>query len=179
MKETIVRFNRRSIGPVCGLLLVNVVALGSASRANAAQNPKMPSSVAQEQAQPQPAVQRELPPSEWKEKLAAPDETKSAGQYYKNLKIMGDMPAPKLAFVMKNFAISLGVRCTHCHILGEFSRDDVPEKETARQMIRMVRATDKEYFPGKTGPTCWTCHRGNAKPEYDPPASATVPPPPK
>ena len=115
-----------------------------------------------------PPTSPETPFSEWKEKLAPPDETKTAGEYYKNIQLLGDIPAPKLIATMKYYCRSLNVRCTHCHILGEFSRDDVPAKQQAREMIKLVASIGKEYFPGKSGPTCWTCHRGDVTPEFLP-----------
>ena len=79
------------------------------------------------------------------------------------------MPAPRLRLVMTNLTKWLGVDCAHCHVMGEFEKDDKAPKETARKMFKMVRAMGQEYFPGSNPVTCWTCHRGQAKPQSLPP----------
>jgi hypothetical protein len=113
-----------------------------------------------------PPMHPERPFAEWDEKPAPPTEKKTAGEYYKNVQILKDMPAPNLMAVMKYFCGALYVRCEHCHVVGEWSRDDKPEKQTARKMLNMAGAIQGQYFPEKQGPTCWTCHRGNVKPEF-------------
>jgi len=44
-------------------------------------------------------------------------------------------------------------------------------------MVLMVKSIQSNYFEGKPGPTCWTCHRGSVQPEFDaaPPAAAEKP----
>ncbi len=117
------------------------------------------------------------------EKLAPKDDTRPAEQVYKNIQVMKGVPADRLVWAMKYFTQALGVRCEHCHVtapgnpipgFGAWSKDDLEAKQTARKMIQMVGSIDKEFFPGKDGPTCWTCHRGSTKPELEPP-----PPPPQ
>ncbi len=94
---------------------------------------------------------------------------KLAEEVYKNIQIMKGVPAPRLRLVMTNLTTWLGVRCDHCHVVNEFEKDDKPAKETARKMFKMVRTINQDNFPG-TGPvTCWTCHRGQAKPQSLPP----------
>ena len=118
------------------------------------------------------------------EKLAPQDDTRPAEQVYKNIQVMKGVPADRLVWAMKYFTRALGVRCEHCHVtapgsqipgFGAWSKDDLEAKQTARKMILMVGSIDKEFFPGKTGPTCWTCHRGSTKPEYDPPPQPQPP----
>jgi len=64
---------------------------------------------------------------------------KPAEEVYKNIQIMKGVPAARIPAVMKNLTIWLGVECTHCHVQGEFEKDDKPAKETTRKMFRMVR----------------------------------------
>jgi hypothetical protein len=86
----------------------------------------------------------------------------------------------QLRETMRTFALSLGVRCTHCHTGTEemplperdFASDDNPRKTTARDMIRMVRYLNEERLPAIPGleaprVTCYTCHRGATKPETE------------
>lgn len=94
---------------------------------------------------------------------------KLAEEVYRNIQIMKGVPAPRLQIVMANLNKWLGVECTHCHVPGEFERDDKPAKQTTRKMFLMVRAIGQDHFPGANPVTCWTCHRGSAKPQSLPP----------
>jgi len=102
-------------------------------------------------------------------------------QKFTNLQVLPkDIPPPQLVATMKSFAQGLGVRCEHCHV-GEgndlskfdFAADTKPTKATARKMIRMATALNAqvtEIVPpaadaaGAARVTCFTCHRGAAKP---------------
>src|SRR5262249_2890770 len=52
----------------------------------------------------------------------------------------------ELIAAMRGFARGLGVRCNHCHVANppgsaeefDFPNDSKPEKQAARQMLRMV-----------------------------------------
>jgi hypothetical protein len=93
---------------------------------------------------------------------------KPAEEVYKNIQIMKGVPAPRLRTVMMNLTKWLGVECAHCHVMGQFEKDDKPAKQTARNMFLMVRSIGQN-FPGSNPVTCWTCHRGAAKPQSLPP----------
>ena len=58
---------------------------------------------------------------------------------------------------------SLGVQCDHCHDEKDWSRDDKEAKRTARRMIRMVRALNKE-LDDDLAVSCYSCHRGRLRP---------------
>ena len=127
-----------------------------------------------------PAMQEQ--PQVEQEQLAAKDETRPAEQVYKNIQVLKGVPADQFLMRMKYFTRELGVRCEHCHVtapgnpipgFGAWSKDDFEAKRTARKMIQMVGSINAEYFPGKKGPTCWTCHRGSTKPELDSPPLPT------
>ena len=90
---------------------------------------------------------------------------KPAEEVYKNIQIMKGVPAPRLRSVMMNLTKWLGVECAHCHVMGEFEKDDKPAKKTARSMFQMVRGINQNNFGGSGPVTCWTCHRGQAKPQ--------------
>lgn len=51
---------------------------------------------------------------------------------------------------------------------NQYELDSKKEKETAREMIRMVFAINKESFEGRTAVTCNTCHRGQEHPVNTP-----------
>ena len=93
---------------------------------------------------------------------------KAAEEVYKNIQIMQGLPAPRLRGVMVNLTRWLGVDCEHCHV-RDLEKDDKPAKQTARNMFKMVRAINQDNFSGSSPVTCWTCHRGEAKPQSLPP----------
>jgi hypothetical protein len=88
-----------------------------------------------------------------------------AEEVYKNIQIMKGVPAMRVRTVMLNLTTWLGVECAYCHVMGQFDKDEKPAKETARAMFRMVRAINQDHFPSSNAVTCWTCHRGAAKPQ--------------
>jgi len=92
-----------------------------------------------------------------------------AESVYKNIQIMKGVPAPRLQDVMMRLTRWLGVECAYCHVPGKFESDDKPAKQTARKMFTMVRAINHDNFPETDPVTCWTCHRGAAKPQSLPP----------
>lgn len=94
-----------------------------------------------------------------------------------NLKVLPEDISPvELRNTMRGFAMDLGVRCETCHV-GEagqpletfdFAADDKENKQIAREMLRMVRAINKEHIGMIEGArlevTCLTCHRGIQRP---------------
>ena len=93
-----------------------------------------------------------------------PQATKTAAETYKNIQVLKDLPASDLMPTMKSFASSLGVKCTFCHVMGAFEKDDVHKKDVARKMILMARQINTDNFHGHMRVTCWTCHRGAEEP---------------
>ena len=89
---------------------------------------------------------------------------KTAGAAFKYIQVLKDIPADELDSTMDFIASSLGVRCSFCHVEGDFSKDDKHAKVRAREMIRMQLAIDKENFNGHPEVTCYTCHRGLTHP---------------
>ncbi|HXI11770.1 MAG TPA: c-type cytochrome [Thermoanaerobaculia bacterium] len=102
----------------------------------------------------------------------ARSQEKPAPQVYKNIQVFKELPASQLQAVMTFMAGSLGVKCSHCHA-GPFDKDDKPEKQTARRMIRMVLDINKGNFDGVNAVTCYTCHRGQPTPLTVPPVGRT------
>lgn len=80
---------------------------------------------------------------------------------------------------MRGFAFALGTRCNHCHTERkapekgfDFAADDNDAKKTARLMLEMVAAINKDYL-GKIAKSdhtqpirveCVTCHHGLTQP---------------
>lgn len=89
---------------------------------------------------------------------------KTAGEAFKNIQVLKDIPADELFATMQFISASLGVECGYCHVEHAFDKDDKPAKLTARKMIVMMMAINKENFGGQRGVTCYSCHRGAAQP---------------
>ncbi|HEV7642703.1 MAG TPA: c-type cytochrome [Pyrinomonadaceae bacterium] len=99
------------------------------------------------------------------EKVAGQTGTVTAGQKFKNIKVLNDMPADQMGKVMNIMSASLGVDCNFCHISEtEFDKDGKKEKDIARKMIAMTFMLNKDYFDGKLEVTCNTCHQGHSHP---------------
>jgi|SRR6185503_1619538 len=99
----------------------------------------------------------------------------------KNLKVLPKHTTEmQIHKIMREWAISLGVRCNFCHAPGadgkglDFASDAKPEKEMARHMFKMMNKINTKFFEAKkdslgmveqAGVNCYTCHRGNSHPE--------------
>ena len=85
---------------------------------------------------------------------------KTAGQYYKNVKVLKDLPAVDIHPAMEYITVALGVGCPYCHDMRKFDDDGKSTKRSARNMMQMMFAIDNTAFGGKREVTCYTCHRG-------------------
>lgn len=92
-------------------------------------------------------------------------QVETAGQRFKNIKVLNDMPADQLGKVMNIFSASLGVNCDFCHYGEDFEKDGKKEKETARDMIKMTMSLNKDHFRGRPEVSCNTCHHGLEHPQ--------------
>ena len=99
----------------------------------------------------------------------------------KNLKVLSkNISHEDLDKLMEEFKAALGVKCNFCHAQSkdsashtlDFSSDEKPEKNIARQMIKMTAKINKKYFSfnkdekgeKETVVSCMTCHRRNPDP---------------
>jgi photosynthetic reaction center cytochrome c subunit len=89
---------------------------------------------------------------------------KKAEEQFKNIQTLKGIPADQVIPSMQFITASLGVECDFCHVQGAFDKDDKKPKQTARKMMEMMFAINKENFEGHREVTCYSCHRGNAKP---------------
>jgi len=100
-------------------------------------------------------------------------EVKTAEQVYKNITALKGTPADQLPASMQFISASLGVGCEFCHVEGKPEADDKRTKVTARSMITMQMAINKDNFRGRPSVTCYSCHRGAASPVGTPPVLET------
>src|ERR1017187_8066250 len=103
----------------------------------------------------------------------APQTTNAAGpkkaeEQFKNIQVLKGIPADQLIPAMQFITASLGVECEFCHVQGAFEKDDKKPKQTARKMMEMMFAINKDNFEGHRAVTCNSCHRGNAVPQAIP-----------
>ena len=100
---------------------------------------------------------------------------------FTNLKVLPkDISRDELLSTMRGFSFALGVRCEHCHAdmppapagkrpQRDFASDEKEPKKTARVMLQMVEAINRDYIskvPKTPAPRvqCVTCHHGLAEP---------------
>jgi len=96
-----------------------------------------------------------------------------AEQVFKNVKVLKGIPVGEFMDTMGFFAASLGLNCVYCHVSESMENwdkfaEDVPRKQTARAMILMVNAINKNNFGGRRALTCYSCHRGAERPKVIP-----------
>jgi photosynthetic reaction center cytochrome c subunit len=94
---------------------------------------------------------------------------KKAEEQYKNIQVLKGIPADQLVPGMQFITASLGVECQFCHVEGAFEKDDKKTKQTARKMMAMMFAINKDNFEGHREVTCYSCHRGSTDPVGTPP----------
>lgn len=135
---------------------------------------------AQSQSEAKPTVQ-DVKPFDQEQALAAlrkaiaGQENKPAGEVFKNVLLLKQMPAGRLLKVMElGYSRALGVNCTHCHVADQWDKDDKPTKPIAREMITMTGIINSDYLKKiknlkSENPVvnCTTCHRGQTKPELN------------
>src|SRR5687767_14748382 len=95
-----------------------------------------------------------------------------SGTYFKNIRILKNLPANQLMPTMQKISQSLGVRCDFCHDVTRapgkpptgFEKDTKKYKGVARQMLVMVQDINKRFKVVENKVTCYTCHKGKAEP---------------
>lgn len=96
----------------------------------------------------------------------------ASGRVFENIQSLDRVPAERLLRIMEmGFSESLGVTCIHCHTPYDWSSDEKPQKEIAREMMAMVGKINQDLLGAiknleSENPmvNCTTCHRGQVKP---------------
>ncbi len=100
----------------------------------------------------------------------APARPKTAGETFKNVTTtaLKNLTVADFLGAMGVVSDDLGLDCADCHPGAGTDKVnwviDTPQKITARKMINMVQAINKENFGGAQNVTCWTCHHGRETP---------------
>lgn len=94
-------------------------------------------------------------------------------QVFKNVQVLKGIPVDEFMDTMGMFAAALGYDCSSCHSEEISSNRDTfavttPAITRARQMVLMVNAINRTNFGGRQGVSCFTCHRGQYRPEVVP-----------
>ncbi len=97
-----------------------------------------------------------------------------AEDVFKSVQVLKGITVNEFMQTMGFFSASLGLNCTSCH--GEESgsdwasyADDRPlRKQTTRRMVLMVNALNRANFQGRQIVTCYSCHRGDIRPQIIP-----------
>jgi len=94
----------------------------------------------------------------------------SAGDIYQNVQVLGDLSVVRFNRVMQSMAswIYPEQGCAGCHNLNNLADDSKYQYRVARRMIQMTQTVNSQWAShvGATGVTCYTCHRGQAVPQY-------------
>jgi hypothetical protein len=87
-------------------------------------------------------------------------------QAFKNVTVLKGIPVDEFMETMGFISASTNYNCIDCHVEPKVEGDwsvyaqDTPRKVTARRMIQMVEAINKDHFKGVRVVTCYSCHHG-------------------
>ena len=99
---------------------------------------------------------------------AASDDGPRAKDVYQNVQVLGNLSVGAFTRHMLSITqwVSPEAGCTYCHNAQNFADDGKYTKVVARRMIQMTQNVNGNWqsHVGKTGVTCYTCHRGNPVP---------------
>ena len=148
--------SRRLVLAAAGMMVVWLI--GVALAAGAGQAGRGPAAPAGGQAAPAPPARGP----------AYPPGTELSETAFKNVTALTGIPVDEFMDTMGLFSAALSMCCAECHtgagtdtVRWEL---DTPRKVTARRMIRMVAAINRDNFNGRQVVTCWSCHRGRDRP---------------
>jgi hypothetical protein len=94
-----------------------------------------------------------------------------AGQSnFKNIQVLKGLSDGDIQRTMQGWARQLGTTCVECHVQGDFSADEKPEKLTARKMYGVIQALNEQDFfkDSQQKADCYLCHKGSMQIERAP-----------
>lgn len=94
-----------------------------------------------------------------------------SGEFFKNVttSTLKELTPSDFLGAMGVMTAALGYDCSDCHPGAgtdqmNWMTDSNPRKRTARRMVEMVAAINRQHFGGAQEVTCWTCHHGQDAP---------------
>jgi photosynthetic reaction center cytochrome c subunit len=91
-----------------------------------------------------------------------------AEQVFKNVQVLKGIPVNEFMGTMGVFSAALGMSCEDCHAAGDENwavyAKDSPRKQMTRVMVLMMANINRTHFGGRQVVTCYSCHRGSARP---------------
>ena len=100
---------------------------------------------------------------------------------FKNVQALKGIGVDDFLLTMGIMSAAVGSDCVGCHpSAGTDHVDwalDTPRKRTARRMVQMVTAINRDNFNGRQVVTCWSCHRGRDRPVTTPTLDVVYGPP--
>ena len=102
-----------------------------------------------------------------------PETPLMAEGFFEDVRVLKGIPVDEFLDTMGMFAAATGLNCTDCHVDesgGSWVRyaDDTQLKTTSRAMVSIMTAINKQYFGGRQGVTCYSCHTGTRRPKAVP-----------
>lgn len=113
----------------------------------------------------------------WLASLALPQpapqpKPKMAEEVFKNIQVLKGIPVDDFLGTMGVMSAAVGLDCSECHAnAGTEKVDwaaDTAKKATARRMVLMMAAINRDNFGGQQSVTCWSCHHGRDRPATTP-----------
>jgi photosynthetic reaction center cytochrome c subunit len=112
---------------------------------------------------------------------AAPAKPLMSEDVFKNVQALRGIGVDDFLLTMGIMSAAVGSDCVGCHpSAGTDHVDwalDTPRKRTARRMVQMVTAINRDHFNGRQVVTCWSCHRGRDRPVTTPTLDVVYGPP--
>jgi hypothetical protein len=103
---------------------------------------------------------------------AAASKPPTVDDTFKNVQALKGLTVDDFMLTMGIMSAAVGSDCVGCHpSAGTDHVDwalDTPRKRTARRMVLMVAAINRDNFGGRQVVTCWSCHRGRDRPVTTP-----------
>jgi len=100
---------------------------------------------------------------------------------FRNVQALKGIGVDDFLLTMGIMSAAVGSDCVGCHpSAGTDHVDwalDTPRKRTARRMVQMVTAINRDNFNGRQVVTCWACHRGRDRPITTPTLDTVYGPP--
>lgn len=97
---------------------------------------------------------------------------KLSDEIFKNIQVLKGIPVDDFLQTMGIMSGALGYDCSACHVGAGTDNvnwaADTPAKVTARRMVTIMTAINRDQFQGRQVVTCWTCHRNSDRPPVTP-----------